>query len=251
MASLIRIASNGNTSSLFHPRETLISTTTLAGTGQFGDLLCDGCSTVSLDIRGTFVGTLEVVGSVDGVTFSGPIPMRTVNAGHIYIATQTTVGMSIGACAGFRLLRVRVVGAWTSGSATVTLQSHLGVIESIFPQAQQVTTVLGAVGVATTLTIAAAPTSMRHYITCINISRFATALLTAGTVPVNITTTNLPNALAFSAPAEAAAAGSMFLLDQDYSLPIQTTAQATATTFVAPATAGVIWRLSCGFFTAP
>ena len=66
-----------------------------------------------------------------------------------------------------------------------------------------------------------------------------------------VTTTNLPGALAFSIPVEAAAQGSVYekLLD-----PVRAkiaSAQNTATTIVAPLTTNVIWRISTTFYVAP
>lgn len=246
MALLPRVIGSGN----LHPRETLQANGVLGALNATLDLLVDGCSTISLDVRGAFVGTLEVVGTIDGVNFSGPIALRVPSAGHTYAVTQTAAGQWIGSCAGFKTLRVRM-SAYTSGAATVVLQSHSDAIETVLPQAQTVSTVTGAAGAAVTLTLPAPGAGLRHYLTSINIVRFAAALLTAGAAPVVVTTTNMPNALAFSLPADAAAAGTAFMVDQDFGLPTQATAQNTATTIVAPVTANVIWRLSAGFLIAP
>jgi hypothetical protein len=69
---------------------------------------------------------------------------------------------------------------------------------------------------------------------------------------VIITTTNLPGALAFSVEADAAAQGTRAsAVSEDFSYPLATSAQNTATTFVAPLTTGVIWRLTAGYYVAP
>ena len=65
------------------------------------------------------------------------------------------------------------------------------------------------------------------------------------------TTTNLPGALAFSIPAEAAAQGSVYEKVLDPVRAIIASAQNTATTIIAPLTTNVIWRISATFYVAP
>ena len=66
-----------------------------------------------------------------------------------------------------------------------------------------------------------------------------------------ITTTNLPDALAFSIPMEAAAQGSVYEKSLDPARAIMASAQNTATTIVAPLTTSVICRISATFYVAP
>ena len=73
----------------------------------------------------------------------------------------------------------------------------------------------------------------------------------AGTTPVVVTTTNLPGALAFSIPMEAAAQGSVYEKVMEPARAIMASAQNTATTIAAPLTTSVIWRLSATFYVAP
>ena len=75
--------------------------------------------------------------------------------------------------------------------------------------------------------------------------------VTAGVTPVVITTTNLPGALAFSIPVEAAAQGSVYEKVLDPVRAIMAAAQNTATTIVAPLITNVIWRISATFYVAP
>ena len=102
-----------------------------------------------------------------------------------------------------------------------------------------------------TLTLTAPDAGLRHYITGLRIERHAVALLTAGTTPVVITTTNLPDALAFSTPMEAAAQGSVYEKALDPARALMTSAQNIATTIVAPLTTSLIWRLSATFYVGP
>ena len=73
----------------------------------------------------------------------------------------------------------------------------------------------------------------------------------AGTTPVVVTTTNLPGALAFSIPMEAAAQGSVYEKVLDPVRAIMALAQNTATTIAAPLATNVVWRLSATFYVAP
>ena len=68
---------------------------------------------------------------------------------------------------------------------------------------------------------------------------------------MTVTTTNIPGALAFSFSAEAAAQGTLDRWREDFTYPIMTTAQNTATTIVCPITTNVIWRVTAGYYVAP
>lgn len=242
-------------SGVLHPRETLFRTENLGAANAEFSVEADGASTVTLDMRGTFSLTVEVAGTVDGANWT-PIPMLPVNAaGKSYLAViaGTAGGTWIGFCAGYRRVRVRCT-AYTSGTATATLATAVGnqdLLVSAAAITSGVGTTLGTAGAATTLTLAAPGAGLRHYLTYLSINRFATALLTAGTAPVNVTTTNLPGSLAFSFAADAAAQGTLDRWREDFAFPIVSSAQNTATTIVCPATTGVIWRITAGFFVAP
>lgn len=237
-----------------NPREVLFAAGVISGVGGEVIIACDGSNAVALDLRGTFNGTIEVAGSVDGINFV-PIPMRQINAASVsYVAAVAGSGQGawVGKCAGFRIVRARCT-AFTSGSFNATLAASTALLDDTL-QGQvtpQLTTTLGTAGAATTLTLASPGVGLRHYLTYLSINRFATALLTAGSAPVNVTTTNLPGSLAFSFPADAAAQGSIDRWREDFSYPLAASAQNTATTIVAPATTGVIWRMTAGFYVAP
>jgi hypothetical protein len=238
-----------------HPRENILSAGNLTALNSEIFLDCDGCASFSLDLRGTFNLTVEVTGTLDGVNWNPPIPVRPVGQAAVrYVAgvTGTASGVWQGSCAGFDRLRIRV-SAYTSGTCVATAvasnapldQSLLGTITT------DIGTTLGTVGTATTLTLAAPGAGLRHYLTYLSINRFATALLTAGAAPVGVTTTNLPGTLAFSFAADAAAQGTMDRWREDFAYPIASSAQNTATTIVCPATPLVIWRVTAGFYVAP
>lgn len=238
-----------------HPRENILSAGNLTALNSEIFLDCDGCASFSLDLRGTFNLTVEVTGTLDGVNWSPPIPVRPVGQAAVrYVAgvTGTASGVWQGSCAGFDRLRIRV-SAYTSGTCVATAVASTAPLDpSLLPTiTTDIGTTLGAVGAATTLTLAAPGAGLRHYLTYVAIARFATALMTAGATPVAITTTNLPGSLAFSFPAVAAPQGDLYPLREDFAYPLASSAQNTATTIVCPATPLAIWRITAGFYVAP
>lgn len=234
-----------------HPRENIIGSGTLGSLNAEVVIYNDGGATVSIDLRGTFVSTFEVSGTVDGSNWT-LIPIRGINTAAVgYVTSVTVAGTYIGKSLGFRQVRVRCT-AYTSGSTVTTICSSLAADDG--PQTLVTTTAqtaVGASGAAVTLNIASPGAGLRHYLTYLTIDRFAAALLTAAAAPVTVTTTNIPGTPAFSFPAEAAPQGTIFLWREDFAYPIATTAQATATTVVCPATTNVIWRVTAGYFVAP
>ena len=109
----------------------------------------------------------------------------------------------------------------------------------------------GAAAAAVTLTIAAAGAGLFHYISHIEISKFATAVLTAAATPVLVTTTNLNGnpTIDFSAGAEAQ--GTQVVRQIAPAIPIKSAVANTATTIVCPATTSIIWRVSVFYYIAP
>lgn len=251
MAKISKDLGNGAT---LHPRENLFITGTLGSNGAELVADCHGASTVVVDLRGTFSLTVEIAGTVDGINWQ-IIPVKPLNqASVLYVAAiaGTTAGSWVGECGGFTQVRARVT-AYTSGAATtyiVSSNASLPIVSNLTFTPTLVTTV-GTAGAATTLTIPAPGAGLRQYLTYLSINRFATALLTAGTAPVNVTTTNLPGTLAFSFPAEAAAQGTIDRWREDFAYPLASSALNTNTTIVCPATTGVIWRVTAGYFVAP
>lgn len=250
MAKISKQLSVGN----LHPRENLFIAGNLGSLNAEVIVDSDGASSLSLDLRGTFSMTIEVAGTVDGTNWT-LIPVRPINVASVaYVAaiTGTVAGTWVGECAGFNKVRARVT-AYTSGSATTVLVSSTAILP---PQMQQMVTPFtvtntGAAAAAVTLTLPAAGAGLRHYITYLSVNRFATALLTAGATPVLVTTTNIPTSLVLSFPADAAAAGTLFPWREDFAYALAVTAQNTATTVVCPATTGVIWRVTAGYYVAP
>ena len=248
MAKLSRDLSTGT----LHPRENITGSGALGALNAEIVINADGASTVALDLRGTFNLTVEVAGSVDGTNWI-LLPVRSM-AGGPYLAAVagTAAGKWVAACAGFAKIRARVT-AYTSGAATATLLAATGLLDDrlMGEVSSNAATITAALSTAATLTLTAPGAGLRHYITGLRIERHAAATLVAGTTPVVVTTTNLPGALAFSIPLEAAAQGSVYEKVLDPVRAIMTSAQNTATTIAAPLTSSVIWRLSATFYVAP
>lgn len=250
MANLSRALSAG----LLHPRENLWKTDPLGSINAETITDCDGASTVSLDLRGTFNMTVEISGTVDGTNWT-PIAVRPINqtaVGYVASIVGTTAGMWVGTCAMYRKVRARVT-AYTSGSATAFICADNStpdrLTQGLFATSLQTQT--AAAAAICTLTLAAPGAGLRHYITSIVIQHFTTLLLTAAAAPVIVTTTNITGAPAFNFRADAAAMGSLTEIARIFDFPLATTAQNTATTIVAPATTSVLWRVTAGFFVAP
>lgn len=238
-----------------HPRENLVIAGTIAAINAEIIVDTDGCNSVSFDARGTFSGTIELSGTIDGVQWT-PFAVRPIQQPLVrYVAAIT--GTAPGVWAGnlpAPFLRVRArATAWTSGSMAATLQASTAIMDTSLSGmvTTDVGTVTAAAAAIATLTLAAPGAGLRHYITYIRIARVASVLLTAAATPVVVTTTNLPGALAFSMPADAAPQGSIFDYQEAFTFPIAASAQNTATTIVCPATTGVIWRITAGWYVAP
>lgn len=250
MAKLSKDLSSGN----LHPRENLLATGNLGAANAEVIVSCDGCSMFSLDMRGTFNLTVEVSGTIDGTNWQ-LIPVRS-QTGGIYVASLANPGAGIwrGECAGYRQIRARCT-AYTSGLAVATLLASTSVapLETALQGAMMslLGTQLGTSGAAATLTLAAPGAGLRHYLSFIRITRFATAALTAAATPVAVTTTNLPGSLAFTLPADGLTLGAVSEHLYDFNRPVISTAQNTATTVVCPATTAVIWRIIAGGYVSP
>lgn len=117
------------------------------------------------------------------------------------------------------------------------------------PESSLCVTATAAAGAGFTLTLPASAGQF-HYVTNVKITKFAAALLVAAAVPVQVTTTNLPGSPIYDFAADAAPAGSIAIDSVPHGLPFRSLAAGTATTYVAPAVANVIWRISVWYTVA-
>lgn len=251
---MAKLSTDNGTPRVLHPRENLFVSGNLGVVNAEVIVNSDGASSFALDLRGTFSLTLEVSGTVDGTNWT-PIPVRPVNIAAVaYLATivGSAAGVWVGKTGPYRQIRARVT-AYTSGTAITFLtastanldDSLLGMITPLL------VTTTAAAGAAATLTLPAPGAGLRQYLTYLRLVRFAAAVLTPAAVPVLVTTTNLPGSPVFSFPADAAAQGTVFSFQEDFSYPLSASAQNTAVTVLAPITTGVLWRLTGGYYVAP
>jgi hypothetical protein len=241
-------------SGTLHPRETLFLS------GNFGALnaetivAADGAATVSVDLRGTFNLTVTVEATIDGTNWQ-MVPMRPLNGaatGYVAAIVGNTAGSWTGSLAGFRLVRARCT-AYTSGAAVCVIATNSAPLDQslVGTVTTSLATTLGAVGVASTLNLGAPGVGLRHYLTSLSITRYATALLTASATPITVTTNNLPGALAYTFAADAAALGVADKWREEFAFPLAAAAQNAVTSIACPAVPSVIWRITAGFYVAP
>lgn len=209
----------------------------------------NGHATVIWDIRGTFTLTVSFEASIDGTNYFA-IPVMN-QATELYTMTiagaGATVATVVAECSGFKQVRARV-SAYTSGPAVVAARASYAdscVYAKVIPATLTVTTTAAA-GSGATLTLPAV-TGMYHYITAIEISRNATAVL-VGTATLVISTTNLPS-LSWSVGNAMLAGGTQLDVQAYHANPIKSVTVGSATTIVAPAPgAAVLWRLNAYYY---
>lgn len=210
----------------------------------------------------TLTCTFIFEGTVDGINYfpvlvipyfsAGAAGNPSLGAPLITESITTTAVQRVYALRCAQLVKFRIrMSVYTTGSADVTIVSDAqkSIHPALFdgrPTALMVTTT-AATGVAATASLPAVA-GLRHYVDFIRVTRSATALLTAAATPTIVTTTNLPGTPAFSFGQSADAQG----VDVERSLDFGGTGFAasavnTATTVVAPATTGVIWRINVGY----
>lgn len=229
-------------------------TVTLSALNAEADIDCNGTGTLALDCR-TAAASLTFVAeaTLDGVNFFA-VPMFDLQA-SAYVAsvviTTTLAKQYLIEAEGWRRIRIRV-SAFTSG--TIVIAGRATAADTII-NTEEIPSIAasatGAAAAAVTLTLAAPAAGLRHYITGIEITRNATAAL-AGTATLVVTTTNLPGSLAWSVGNAMAAGGTQIDVQREFVHPLQSSAQGTATTIVAPAPgAAVLWRLNAYYYLAP
>lgn len=99
------------------------TTGTLGALNESAPLILNGNAGFSVDVRGTFVGTITFQGTIDGTNW---ITMAVMPAGSTTnvasVTTTTAPGAWVGNAAGFVQVRA-IMTAYTSGSATVVLRA--------------------------------------------------------------------------------------------------------------------------------
>jgi hypothetical protein len=207
--------------------------------------------------------TYSVEGSADGTNYfpllcfpygtasvGGTIPMagqpliaELVSATNLRRVLSTSTGQ-------LKKIRVRVTG-YTSGGIAVTINTDS--CEAINPYANDLkaatlmVTATGAAAAAVTATLPAVA-GLRHYIDRIDVTRSASAALTANAAPVLVTTTNIPGLPSLTFGSNAVAIGDDKTVSLDFGASgMAATAAGVATTVVCPVATGVIWRINVAY----
>lgn len=236
--------------------------------GLNAELVLDinGDESALVDARGgagSFNGTLEFSASADGTNYlpilvipyfgngSGAVP----NPAQPLISdslTNVTNAVRVYAMRTAQLKKLRVrLSAWTAGSLDVSIISDAQ--KSIHPaifEGRPTSLIVSATAAAGTAVTATLPvvTGLRHYIDFVKVTRCATTALTPSATPILVTTTNLPGSLALTFGADAGGIGVNVEQELDFGgTGLSASVAATASTIVAPATTGVIWRINVGY----
>jgi hypothetical protein len=248
---------------ILHPRENPRKTGSISTVGGeiFFDGL-DGCNSISVDVRGVYtLMTFELQGTSNGADwFTVPLTLKDPNQLKTLISSIPTaaVGAWEGDISGYSVVRLRnTSGSAPTGNPTIVMiGSNAPLSRTVVRDATfRCPTTTAVVGALTALTLAAPGVGLRHYITKIQVDRIngTAAALTPSTAVLNITTSNIPDALAFSVPQDALAPGAMSTpVDKDFGArPLAASSQNSNTTITCPATPGIIWRVTAYYFVAP
>lgn len=224
------------------------------------DVNADGNALLYIQNGASFIGTIELTGVNDvgstqyfpivGYPYAvgcvgGTIPLAGQPLLNDALVAANTARIYAIPCGQLKKVRVRV-SAYTSGScvATWTTDDCDSINTAIVGKPSTLfVTATGVVSAAVTATLPAVA-GLRHIIDFVQVTRSATAALTAAATPALVTTTNMQGAPALSFGQDAAGIG----IDKDVKLDfgstgMATTALSTATTIVCPVYTGVIWRI--------
>lgn len=227
------------------------------------DVSGDQSAVIFLNGTGTFNATYNIQGSIDGVNYADLLvfPVAPFSAGGTFpVPAQPLVTEAVNAatvqralalnCGGLKKIRLRLT-AWSSGSAAITINSddcasiHPNVVAQRAATLNVTATAAAGTGVTATLPAVA---GLRHYIDRISIVRSATAALTASATPVTITSTNINGSPIWTIGQDVAGIGVDREIVHDFGASGGGTLLVnTATTVVAPAYTGVIWRINVSY----
>lgn len=97
---------------------------TITAVGQSTTLYFDVASSATIEVSGTWEGTLSVRASLDGVNFNTIVGLFPVPSGNV-ITAITANGTWIVPVGGYRALQI-TSSSWVSGSANIIINSSLG-----------------------------------------------------------------------------------------------------------------------------
>lgn len=100
------------------------NSTVINSTARAAELDCGESGVLGIDVRGTFVGTLQFEGTMNGTDwFAIPFFNPSIGTQAVVVTSATGVGAWVSGAAGIIKLRVRF-SAYTSGAAVVTLRGE-------------------------------------------------------------------------------------------------------------------------------
>jgi hypothetical protein len=176
----------------------VLITGSITAISQTIDLTSPNTGTSIVQLTGTWVGTLVVEGSNDGVTY---YPIETLDrTTNLLLASITTNGSYTCNTNGFNTLRI-ISSAWTSGTATVNVygsdsSSLIRVLQASSPWNQNITQVGGsALALGQTTMAASLPVTLSSNQTALPVSQSGTwniGTLTGITNPVAVTQSTSP-----------------------------------------------------------
>lgn len=206
----------------------------------------NGHATLMVDVRGTFVGTVVFEGTIDGTNYY-TIPGYNVSTAA-YVAGATATAQIALNCAGYRRLRGRCA-AYTSGVIIITMRATTADFTSIVERipATLGVTVTSTGGTGATLTLPAPGVGMYQYIDWVKFEMFAVALVTAGSSPISVPSTNLPGNMVHSFRNDAMPQGTLTEKLIMGNMPIRASTANTAVTFTCPATTNILWRAMASY----
>lgn len=97
----------------------------IAGSGQSVIATISGASTITFAMSGTFVATIGVEGSADGITWYPIVGTVIGQETEFVVGFRTTPGLWVIPCGGFQQIRLTAV-SYTSGTATVVWNAGSG-----------------------------------------------------------------------------------------------------------------------------
>ncbi len=110
--------------------------------------------------------------------------------------------------------------------------------------------VTAASGAAAAATLPAAGVGLFHYITHVRVEIYATNNRSGGAIPVVVTTTNLPGALAYTFETAQQTGTMLSRVTELGGSPMKSSVANTPSTIAAPATANALWRIAVHYFAA-
>jgi hypothetical protein len=255
-----------------------VDNASIAVTGAFFQATQPVSIAASVAVTGTFFqATQPVSGTVTAnVGTTGGLALGHVTVdnasiavtGTFFQATQPvsgTVTANVGTTGGLALdstltggtQKTKIVDTAGVNVAVVDATGDIQVDVNNFPATQAVAevaadlavTATGAAAASVTLTLPAVAGDF-HYITMIEIVKYAAAAITGAATPVVVTSTDLPGAMAWTFDT-AQAIGTSVSRVYVPAKPLKSSVANTPTTIVCPATTSVIWRINVWYSVAP